>query len=57
MHHEVTLLYVVGFGDDVSNNRGVLRQECLVINLLPFKSFVEGGLLVEGLHVVSLGGV
>ena len=56
MHHEVTLLYVVGLGHDVGNNRSMLGKESFVVNLFPFKSFVEWSLLVECLHVVSLRG-
>jgi hypothetical protein len=54
VHHKVAVLYVVSFSYDISHYRGMLRQEGLVINFLPFKSFIEWSLLVKSLHVMPL---
>ena len=48
MHHEITLFYVVGLGDDVGDYGGVFRQKCLVIDFLPLKALVEKGRNLTG---------
>jgi hypothetical protein len=49
VHHELLRLVVVCFGDDIRDNVRVLRQQRLVVDLLPLELLAKLSVAVLGL--------